>query len=231
MHHIAVDGWAMEIIERELKVLYEGKELPSLKLQYADFSEWQKDKFKGDMLHKQKEYWKEILKGDLPILQLPTDRPRPPVLSHRGSTFSLNVPVDLVRRIKRVAANAGVSLFSCLFACFAVLLHKYSGQEDIIVGIPATNRNFPDLEDIVGLFVNTLPIRLNFSGEQTMSSLLQQTHESVLSANQHKDLPFDELLQSLNINRGAEVTPVFQAMFATVQYDAWTCNQGTHLFF
>lgn len=213
MHHIITDGWSVDILERDLKALYKGRELPPLRIQYADFAAWQRHWLQGDVLEQQAKFWQEILSGDIPILQLPTDRPRPPVITNKGATISFEVPEEVTLGIRKLAANAGVSLFSCLISCYCVLLHKFSSQDDIIVGIPVTNRNSQDLEQVVGFFVNTLPLRVDLSDDPTFTSFVERVHALLLTMYSNRDIPFEEIVKRLQVPRSSGVSSVFQAMF------------------
>lgn len=219
IHHIATDGWSMRIIEDELHSLYRGDELPPLRIQYSDFAEWQRGWLQGEVLESQARYWMEKLKGELPVLQLPVDRPRPPVMSHRGATISMLVPPHIAHQCRVVSKGIGTSLFSYLLSCYIVLLHKYSCQEDIVVGIPIANRHIRDIEQTVGCFVNTLAIRTDVSDNPSFMELLRRVHDEIMDAHEHQDMPFEELVKRLTIDRSMSVPPVFQAMFSLEQYN------------
>lgn len=231
IHHIATDGWSMDIIEREFKALQEGRELHPLRIQYADFAEWQREWLQGEVLDKQQKYWQEVLSGYPPILQLPTDRPRPPAMNHKGATLSFEVPLSIAHGVKRVAAEAGVSLFACLFSCYFVLLHKFSGQDDIVVGTPIANRNVQDLEHIVGFFVNLLPIRVDISSEPTFKELICTVNDLLITASENQDLPFEELVNALKVERLASITPIFQTIFTLQQHSLASRYNGDDMSF
>lgn len=226
VHHIATDGWSMEILEREMNELYEGKELPPLTTQYADFAVWQRTWLQGEVLDKQTKYWQEVLSGNLPVLQLPTDKPRPPVMSHRGATISFQISAETTQRIRKIAAGASVSLFSCLLSAFFVLLQKFSGQDDIVVGTPIANRGVHELEQIVGFFVNTLAIRADLSSNPTFAALVDQIHKTVLSAYDNQDLPFEYLVNCLRGTKSLHVSPIFQAMFTFIRESETSASGG-----
>jgi amino acid adenylation domain-containing protein len=218
MHHIVSDEWSLNVFLQELITLYgsfsrkEASPLPELPIQYADFAEWQHGWLQGEVLDSLLSYWKNKLSGDLPILQLPTDRPRPVLQSIDGGREKMTVPLSLADDLKSLSQREGITLFMTMVAAFNILLHRYSGQEDIIVGTPIANRNHNDIENLIGFFVNTLILRTNVSGEQTVREFLSQVRETALDAYTHQDLPFERLVEELQPDRDLSRNPLFQAM-------------------
>lgn len=218
IHHIATDGWSMEIIEREFRDLYEGGQLLPLEVQYTAYAAWQRNWLQGETLETQAKYWQESLSGELPLLQLPSDKPRPSSpINRSGAVIVFDIPTEVVQGIAKMVTDARVSLFSCLLGCFFVLLHKFSGQDDIIVGTPIANRNAQRLEQIVGFFVNLLPIRSDLSDNPTFMQLIERVNQTMLDAQEHQDMPFEELIKRVHTNRDANITPIFQALFTLQQ--------------
>jgi len=219
MHHIVTDGWSSGVLRRELSVLYEafGKgrpsPLPELRVQYADYAVWQREWLQGEVLEAQLSYWKEALK-DLSVLDLPTDRPRPAVASYRGERSRFELEEDLTRRLKDLGRREGATLFMLLLAAFQVLLSRYSGQEDIAVGVPIAGRTRPELEGLIGYFVNMLVLRGDLSGEPSFRNYLARIRERALAAYAHQDVPFAKLVEELAPKRNLSRNPLFQVSFA-----------------
>jgi amino acid adenylation domain-containing protein len=220
MHHIITDGWSIEILIKELAVLYEtlatGTEaaLPRLPVQYADYSVWQRDWLETNVLTRQLAYWKEHLgKGDH-ILDLPTDFPRPAVLSQNGAEISFELPRGLLKQLKRMAQKQGVTLYMVLLAAFQTLLYRYSGQEQINIGTAVANRRREELEDLIGFFVNTLIMRADFSEEPSFEDFLDQVRENSIAAYANQDLPFEMLVEEIQPKRDLSHTPLFQVAFS-----------------
>jgi amino acid adenylation domain-containing protein len=218
LHHIISDGWSTAVLIREVATLYQafcnGKPspLPELPIQYADFAVWQQEWSKEYLQH-QLTYWKQQLSGDLPILELPCDRPRPAVQTFTGSTQSLQLSPSLSESLKNLSQQQGVTLFMTLLAAFKTLLHRYTGQEDILVGSPIANRDRTDIENLIGFFVNTLVLRTNLEGNPSFQELLKRVREVALGAYAHQNLPFEKLVDSLQPQRDLSHTPLFQVMF------------------
>ena len=218
MHHIISDGWSIGVLFRELTTLYEafatGKPspLPELPIQYADFAVWQRDWLKGDVLDEQLAYWRRQLE-DVPVLHLPSDRPRPAFKTYRGARRVLTVPAELTQRLKALSQREGVTLFMTLLAAFQTLLHRYTGQGDIVVGSPIAGRNRAEIEELIGFFVNTLVLRTAVSGELTFRELLLRVRDTATAAYAHPDLPFEMLVESLQPERNLGRNPLFQVIF------------------
>ena len=226
MHHIISDGWSMALFVRELSSLYEafshrdaslceGKPspLPELAIQYADFSVWQRQWLQGEVLRKQQSYWQQQLAGAPPLLTLPTDYPRPPVQSFRGSSLSFSLPKQLSLQLQAFSVKSDATLFMTLLAGFKTLLYRYSAQEDILVGSPIANRHLKEIQPLIGFFVNTLVLRTDLSGDSTFLELLGRVRQVALEAYKYQDLPFERLLKAVKIERNQSYNPLFTVMF------------------
>ena len=218
IHHIISDGWSVGVFVRELAALYEAyaagcpSPLQELPIQYADFARWQRSWLQGERLEEQLSYWRAQLADVPPLLELPTDRPRPPVQSYRGAHETLLVSESLSRSLKELSHREGATLFMTLLAAFSTLLYRYSGQRDILVGTPIANRNRAETEGLIGFFVNTLIFRTRLSEQMTFRELLGQVREVALEAYAHQDLPFEKLVEELQPERSLSHSPVFQVM-------------------
>ncbi len=216
-HHIVFDG-SVEIFLEQLVKTYQAKisgedfSGPQLKVSYRDYAVWQRELLEGEILAEQMEYWKKKLGGELPVLQLPTDRPRPNIYSFKGSRFAFELPLDLTEKLKDLSQREGSTLFMTLLAAFSTLLHRYSEQEDIVVGTPINNRNREEIRDLVGCFVNTLALRADLSKNPSFSNLLEQVRTTTLDAYSHQDVPFEMLVEKLQPKRSLSHTPIFQSM-------------------
>ncbi|MCW3052829.1 MAG: Non-ribosomal peptide synthetase component, partial [Chthonomonadales bacterium] len=219
MHHIASDEWSQEIFFRELSALYTAfcqdrpSPLPALPLQYADFAVWQRQWLSGERLQRQMTYWKTHMAGAPPVLALPTDRPRTDQPTYMGARAERLLPLSLVSELQALSRSQGTTLFMTLLAAFQVLLARYSGQEDIVVGTPIANRTQEQLENLIGFFVNTLALRGDLSGDPTFVELLGRVRETALQAYAHQDLPFEKLVEELQPERSLQHNPLFQVMF------------------
>jgi amino acid adenylation domain-containing protein/non-ribosomal peptide synthase protein (TIGR01720 family) len=218
VHHIVTDGWSMPIVMREMDELYEAyrRGLPyplrELEVQYPDYSAWQREFLTGDTLRQQVDYWRSHLEG-APTLELPTDRPRPPVQSYRGNIYRFVWPAALTERIRAVAVETGSSMNMVIMAGFYLMLHQYSRQDDVIVGTLLGNRNRAETEPLVGFFVNSAPIRARLRGDVPFRDLVRQVRTAVLDADAHQDLPFDKMLDELKVERDPARNPLFQVMY------------------
>ncbi|MBI5301746.1 MAG: amino acid adenylation domain-containing protein [Chloroflexi bacterium] len=219
MHHIISDGWSLGVLVKEFATLYSafstGKSsgLLDLPIQYADFAAWQRTSLKGETLDTQLAYWKQQLGGELPVLQLPTDRPRPAAQSNRGAQCGFMLPHDLLSALQTLSRQEDVTLFMTLLGAFQILLYRYTGQKDFCVGTPIANRNRSELEGLIGFFVNTLVLRADLSGEPTFRDLLKRVRPMTLDAFAHQDVPFEMLVDTLQPERSLSHTPLFQTMF------------------
>jgi amino acid adenylation domain-containing protein len=218
MHHIICDGWSLNVFWRDLGAIYSAfcafrpSPLAELPIQYADFSIWQREQLQGEVLHKQLNYWKERL-SNLPVLQLPSDHPRPAVFSYRGDIVYRVFPSSLLAGLKSISQQEKSTLFMTLLAAFKVLLHRYTGQMDIVIGSPIANRNRVEIEDLIGFFVNTLVMRSDLSGNPTFREFLRRVREMALGAYAHQDLPFEKLVSELHPQRDLSRNPLFQVIF------------------
>ncbi|HEU4766874.1 MAG TPA: condensation domain-containing protein, partial [Pyrinomonadaceae bacterium] len=219
MHHIISDGWSLGVLGRELAALYQAystgqpSPLAELGIQYADFAVWQREWLQGEVLEKQLAYWREQLAGDLPILELTTDRPRPPVQTYRGQVVDLELSVEVRERLKQVGRESGATFFMTLMAGFNVLLWRYTQQEEILVGTPIANRNRAEIEGLIGFFVNTLVLRSKLNPEISFREFLAQVRETTLGAYGHQDVPFEKLVEELQPERSLNRQPLFQVLF------------------
>ena len=219
-HHIVADGWSIGILLRELGELYrtssanEAPSLAPLPIQFADFALWQRQQLQGEALETQIAFWRRYLEGAPDSVALPTDRTRPPLPSYRGAMHTVCLPEGLTGELKALGRRENVTLFMTLLAAFKVLLARYSGQDDLVVGSPIAGRNRVDLEGLIGFFVNTLALRTDLSGDPTFRELLGRIRESTLDAFAHKDLPLAKLVEELKPGRSSNQTPLFQVLFA-----------------
>ena len=219
VHHIVFDGWSWGVLVRELSTSYEAfaegqtPALPELQIQYADFAYWQRQQLQGQVLHAQLGYWKQQLDGHLPLLQLPIDHPRPPVQTFRGANHYVTLSGTLSEALNALSRREGTSLFMTLLSAFKVLLFRHTGLEDIIVGIPIANRTRVEIEALVGLFINTLVMRTDVSGNPTFRDVLGRVRKVALGAYAHQDLPFGKLVEELQPERDLSFNPLFQVMF------------------
>jgi len=218
MHHIVADGWSSGVLIREMAVLYHafssGKPSPlvDLPIQYADFAHWQRQWLRDEVLEVQLDYWKQQLSGAAQ-LELSTDHPRPPIQTFRGSRHTFALPSNLTERVKTLSRQQGVTNFMFLVAAFKVLMHRYTDQDDIVVGTPIANRNRLEVESLIGFFANTLALRTDLSGNPTFIELLRRVREVCLAAYVHQDLPFERLVEELHLERDLSRNPIFQVMF------------------
>ncbi len=219
IHHIAVDGWSIGVLIRELTVLYEAfstskiSPLPDISIQYADFAIWQRQWLQGELQKTQLNYWKQQL-ADASTLALPTDRPRPAVQSFRGAIASFELSASLTDMLRSLSNREGVTLFMTLLGAFQALLCRYTGQEDICVGSPIANRNQSEIQGLIGFFVNTLVLRTHLSGNPSFLELLNRVREVCVGAYAHADIPFEQLVEELHPDRNLSQMPLFQVMFA-----------------
>ncbi len=219
IHHIVFDGWSTSVFIKELAALYtafvkgEAFSLPALPIQYGDFAVWQRQYLQGEKLENLFTYWKQQL-ANLPVLQLPTTRPRAEVTTNRGASHKFLIPASVVQELQRISQQTGVTLFMTLLGSFKILLQRYTNQDDIIVGTDVANRNQAEIESLIGFFVNLLVLRTDLSGNPTFLELLQRVRTQTLAAYAHQDLPFDELVRKLQPERHlSNSVPLFQVLF------------------
>jgi pristinamycin I synthase-3/4 len=219
-HHIIADGWSLGVFVGELTALYaaftrgEPSPLPELPIQYLDFAIWQREWLRGEVLESQLRYWQERLAGAPSALELPTDRPRSGRRGAAGGWLKIRLPARETEVYRALARNHGVTLFMTLLAAFQALLGRYTGQTDLVVGSPLANRNRPELEGLIGFFVNTLPLRVDLAGGPGFRELLGRVREAVSGASAHQSLPFERLVEELGAARGRGATPFFEVMLA-----------------
>ncbi|HSE36537.1 MAG TPA: amino acid adenylation domain-containing protein, partial [Blastocatellia bacterium] len=219
MHHIVSDGWSMGVLVREVAELYtafstgQPAALAELPIQYADYAVWQREWLRGEVLERQLSYWREQLAGAPSVLELPTDHPRPAVQSFRGSFEPVLVGAELTTRLKEICRREGVTLFMLLLGAWQVLLSRYTGAEEIVVGAPIANRQRTEVEDLIGYFVNTLAMRTDLSGDPTFRELMGRVREVALGAYLHQDVPFEKLVEELQPERDLSHSPIFQVVF------------------
>jgi len=220
MHHIIGDGWSLGVLLKELSSLYrsflvgEASPLPELPIQYADFTIWQRQWLQETGLQPQINYWQNQLADAPPLLELPTDRARPSVQTFRGQCFSFHLDAKLTASLKELSQKSGTTLFMTLMAAYVTLLFRYSGQEDILLGTPIANRNNLDIEGLIGFFVNTLVMRTRLEGNPSFCELLTQVRSTCLDAYANQDVPFEQIIETLKIERSLSHSPLFQVMFA-----------------
>ncbi|MEG3918369.1 amino acid adenylation domain-containing protein [Microcoleus sp. T3_A4] len=219
-HHIISDAWSMGIFIQEVATFYQAfstgqpSPLPELSVQYADFASWQRQWLQGEVLETQVAYWKKQLGGNLPVINLPTDRPRSAVQTFRGAVHKFTIPKAIAEEIAQLSQREKATLFMTLLAAFKTLLYRYTGQEDILVGSPIANRNRREIEELIGLFANTLVFRTNLSSNPTFKELLARVREVALGAYNHQDLPFEKLVEIIHHERDLSHNPLFQVLFS-----------------
>jgi amino acid adenylation domain-containing protein len=224
MPHVVSDGWSAGVMIREFAALYEARlegraaALPELRVQYADWAAWQRKALEGGALDVQLDYWRAQLGGTLPVLELPGDHPRPATPTGRGGHLRRALPVELSEGLKTLSATEGVTSFMVLLAVFKVLLHRYTGQEDIVVGTPIANRTRREIEDLVGFFVNMLILRTRVEGRATLREVLARVKETALGAYANQDVPFEKLVEVLQPARDSTRAPLFQVAFVMQQH-------------
>ena len=220
MHHIVSDGWSMGVLSFELSALYgaflHGEEdpLPELKIQYVDYAVWQRQWIEGEVLQRQASYWKTALLGAPALLELPTDYPRPAQQDFAGGFAKLSLDEPLTAALKELSRRHGTTLFMTLMAGWAVLLARLSGQQTVVIGTPTANRGRAEIERLIGFFVNTLAIRIDLDASPSGSALLQQVKVQTIAAQQHQDIPFEQVVELMQPVRSLSHSPLFQAMFA-----------------
>ncbi|NJO16203.1 MAG: non-ribosomal peptide synthase/polyketide synthase [Thioploca sp.] len=224
-HHIISDGWSIEVFIRDWQHAYtafaqgQSPNLPPLPLQYSDYAAWQRDWLQGEVLQQQLAYWCQQLAGAPQLLELPTDKPRPPQQSYQGAHYTQSLSPALTAKISTLSRQQGVSVFMTLLSTFYLLLLHYSRQEDVCVGSPIANRTHRQTEDLIGFFVNTLVLRGQLQPQQSFLELLQTTRQTCLAAYAHQDLPFEMLVEQLQPNRSLSYSPLFQVMFVFHNHD------------
>ena len=218
MHHIISDGWSMNVLIKELLLFYntyikgEVNPLKPLRIQYKDYAAWQQERLSGEQLQSYKTYWLEQFTGELPVLEIPTDKPRPAVKTYNGGAIHKTINAKLSRGLKALSQEQGATLFMGLLATVKTLLYRYTNQEDIIIGSPIAGREHADLEDQIGFYINTLALRTQFKGEDSYKELLEKVKQVTLGAYEHQVYPFDELVDELQLNRDMSRSALFDVM-------------------
>jgi amino acid adenylation domain-containing protein len=222
VHHIVFDGWSARVLLREIAVLYDAEvtgrapELPELPVQFADFAMWERERLSGPVLDELIDHWRRTLAG-CPNLQLPTDRPRPAVMTHEGGVERVNLGAEAAAALRAVSSQEGTTPVVVLMAAFLVLLHRYTGQDDVVVGTLSANRGRTELAGLIGYLVNTLPIRADLSGDPTFGELIAQVRDATIAAYAHQELPFAKLVEALRVDRDLSRGPVVQAVLTHVE--------------
>ncbi|MBB4636050.1 non-ribosomal peptide synthetase [Longimicrobium terrae] len=220
MHHVVSDGWSTGVFFGELSALYaahaNGTEanLPELPVQYADFAAWQRRWVEGDVLRRQADYWTQTLRGAPELLEVPADRARPAEIDHTGARVDMALDPDLTAELKALSRRHGATLYMTLLAAWGVVLARLAGAEDVVVGTPSAGRGRPEIERLIGFFVNTLAVRMDLSGAPTVAQFLGRVKDRVLDAQQHQDIPFEQVVERVDPVRSLSHHPLFQALFA-----------------
>lgn len=221
LHHIVSDAWSFNLLTREIGALYgafsrgEPSPLPDLPIQYADYAIWQKEWLQGDVLEQQLRYWRKQLAGAPAALELPTDRPRPVPVSFAGASQTFTLPAALCRSLTQLCRAERATIFMLLLAAFQVLLSRWCGQQDIVIGTPVSGRTLPETESLIGFFLNMLPIRCQVHEQLSFRNFLKQVRETTLDAFDHQDIPFEKLVAELRPERDLSRQPIFQAVLST----------------
>ncbi|MCD4679030.1 MAG: amino acid adenylation domain-containing protein [Bacteroidales bacterium] len=214
VHHIVMDGWSVMVFMKELWDLYYGHELPPKKLQYKDYAVWQQKDLETDLIKSQEKYWLDSFSDGVPVLNVETDMPRGGALSFTGKRYRLEVDNDITSQLAVLTQKTGTTLFMVLMSAYNVLLSKYSSQEDFVLGIPSSGRTTPDMEDILGMFVNSLPIRSKPEGEKNFREYLDEMKNLILESYDNQDFQLDVLIEKLGIKRDSGRNPLFDVMFS-----------------
>ncbi|HEX9133237.1 MAG TPA: amino acid adenylation domain-containing protein [Ktedonobacteraceae bacterium] len=218
MHHIISDGWSVGVIGQELTQLYDAyvtgrpAQLAELPLQYADFALWQREWLQEERLDEQLSYWRETLAGAPPVLELPTDHPRPALPTHRGAEYTFTLAEALNEGLKQLSRQEGVTLYMTLVAGFVALLQRYTEQDDVVIGTTTAGRSQQEIKDVIGYFVNTLVLRIDMGGNPSVREVLARVREGVLGAHAHQETPFERLVKELQPERSLSQNPIFQVL-------------------
>ncbi len=226
MHHIITDGRGMEILVEDLIQLYHAKTLQPLPIQYTDFAVWQNQLLQTELIKKQEEYWLNSFVGEIPVLNMPLDYPRPAEVSYQGAEYEFVLDEDLTEKLRTMASEYDVTLYMILLAVISVLLAKYTGQNDIIIGSPVIGRSHPDLEKLIGMFVNTLPMRNQPIAEKVFKEFLAEVKITALEGYEHQDYPFERLIDKLNLVRDLGHNPLFDVMLTMLNTDNTNISFG-----
>lgn len=219
MHHIIADGWSIDVLFNELKTLYfsllhhQPISLPALEIQYSDYAKWQHDELQGKRLQELADYWKNHLAGAPDFITLKTDFPRPNYPSYVGGNLHQSLGSSLSKAIKQLAQQSNCTLFMTLLTGFSILLSSHANQKDIVVGSPVANRNHADLEKLIGLFINTLPLRIDLTGNPTVFELLERIKKVCIHGFSHQEIPFEKIVEEINPTRSLNYSPLYQVAF------------------
>jgi amino acid adenylation domain-containing protein len=224
IHHIAFDGWSTDILLQEINALYHNEKLAALPVQYKDFAYWQREHLQNELLDKQVHYWKEQLSGYQP-LALPTDKGRPKLVNYQGEECHFRIDEILSNQLRTLSTEQGCSLYVTLLCGFYILLAKHSGQEDIVLGTPMANREYGQIQDLIGFFVNTLVLRANVDSQNSVSKLLTEVQETLTQAQNHQDLPFEQVVEILDIEQDTSRHPIFQVVFTLQSFGEQAKNK------
>ena len=217
-HHIIIDAFSMEVLKKEIFGYYEGKELEPLRIQYKDFSNWQNNYYESDEAKGKKTYWIKQFEDEIPVINLPVDYPRFQNQSAEAGVFTLCIDEQLTSDVKKMSANQGISTFMILLAAYNIVLHKYSQQDDIIIGVTTMGRDNIELSQLIGMFVNNLPIRTHPNDNLSIIEYLTKVKETTINAFANQDYPFDELIENLNIKRDLNRSPLFDVVFFVYEF-------------
>ncbi len=232
LHHIVTDGWSLYVLYRDLAAAYDAlgggaSTLPELPIQYLDYAAFQRRELGeagGEALARQRRFWQETLAAPLPVLELPTDRPRPALPSYRGDSVALRLPPAIAAALRAFAAGSGATPFMVLLAAYGALLSRYGGQRDLLIGMPVANRARREVAEVIGYFVNTVVVRLDLSGRPSLRQLTERAREASLSATANQELPFETLLDDLAPARDPSRSPLFQTLFSYQNYQRDTAT-------
>jgi iturin family lipopeptide synthetase B len=214
VHHIVADGSSLEILVKEFSLLHHGEELPPLRLRYKDFVAWQNSESREEVLRRQEEYWLEVFKEDVPVLNLPADYPEPQKKNFKGSFIRFEIAREETEKLKELAKQIEATLYIVMLSVFNIFLSRLSGQEDIVLGTPLEGRNHADLYSIIGMFVNTLALRNYPQAEKTFSGFLKEIKERTVRAFENQDYQFEDLVERLKIKREPNRNPLFDILFS-----------------
>ncbi|KAG0041439.1 hypothetical protein BGZ83_001797, partial [Gryganskiella cystojenkinii] len=229
MHHIVTDGWSLFVLFSELNMLYEAyssglpNPLTPLPIQYPDYAAWQRQQFTQDKLKDQAAYWRETLTGAPVFIDLPTDRPRPPQRSFSGASIPIRLDSQFTSALRNLSQKHGVTLFMTVLTAWSAVLSRLSGQDEVVIGNPCANRNHQQLEQLIGFIVSTLALRIDLSKDPSVGQLLGRVRKAIIGAQEHQDLPFEQVVEVVNPPRRADMNPIFQVMFA------WQSNDVAYL--
>jgi amino acid adenylation domain-containing protein len=219
LHHIISDGWSVGVILFEMAAMYaaatgqSSQALPPLRIQYRDFAKWQRDRLQGAELNRLSEFWLKYLEGAPHLLDLPTDRPRPSMVTPNGAIYRFRLPVNLCEDLKVLCRRENTTIFTLLLAAYATLLFRYSDQQEMLIGVPVNGRDRSEVQPLVGYFINLIAVRVNLIGNPPFDELLRRVRESTLAAQSHQEIPFDKLVEALKPTRTVERTPLVQVVY------------------